>query len=150
MTATREQSYQMRLEYFQLDGTSVLEVALGEQDFARAVEAAFFEGLRRGRYTEYAPPFADVRIEPSFARRSGSPLAKGFSVVMPADDGEEHRVDFSVDFLKSHAQRILVDRVLTGEVEAGTIQFRLAAYLDEPKPAVMGGMTFEPDEPCVP
>ena len=61
MTATREQSYQMRLEYFQLDGTSVLEVALGEQDFARAVEAAFFAGLRRGRFSEYAPPFADVQ-----------------------------------------------------------------------------------------
>jgi proteasome lid subunit RPN8/RPN11 len=150
MTATRQQSYQMRLEYFQLDGTSVLEVALGEQDFARAVESAFFEGLRCGRFTDYAPPHADVRIEPRFARRKDSALAKGFSVVMPAADGEEHRVDFSVDFLRSHAQRILVDRVLTGEVEPGTIQFRLAAYLDEPKPAVMGGMTFEPDEPCMP
>ncbi len=150
MTGTRSQSYQMRLEYFQLDGTSVLEVPLGKQDFARAIEFAFFAGLRRGRFTEYAPPHAEARIEPCFAARARkSPLAAGFSVVLPTPAGDEHRVEFGAEFLKSHAQRILVDRVLTGEVEPGTIQFRLAAYLDDSTPA-RGGMTFDADEPCVP
>ena len=74
MTATREQSYQMQLEYFQLDGTSVLEVALGEQDFARAIEAAFFEGLRRGRFTEYVPPHTETRVEPRLGPLTG-PIA---------------------------------------------------------------------------
>ena len=39
--------------------------------------------------------------------------------------------------------------VLGGDVEAGTIQYRLAAYLDDEAPA-SGGMLLEPDEPQVP
>ena len=41
--------YQMRLEFLPLDGgPSVLELPLGKEDFARAVETAFFDGLRAG------------------------------------------------------------------------------------------------------
>jgi proteasome lid subunit RPN8/RPN11 len=141
----------MRLEYFTLDGQSVLEVPLGDQDFAHAVEWAFFEGLRRGRFSEYAPPLADARIEPRFtSRRGDSPQADGFTVSMPTPSGGEHRVAFGGTFLKSHAQRILVDRVLQGDVEPAMIQYRLAAYLDDTPPVPVGGMMFEPDEPRVP
>src|SRR4051812_13150541 len=80
MSQTATQMYKMRLEYFTLGGESVLEVPLGEQDFAHAVEWAFFEGLRRGRFATYTPPTAGVRIEPRFASRRGtSPQAAGFT-----------------------------------------------------------------------
>src|SRR5262245_5129874 len=146
------QTYRMRLEFLPLDGgPSVLELPLGEQDFARAVETAFFNGLRRGKFSEYRLPHNGVRIEPRFNPRRNSAHAIGFTVVLPVPDGGEHRVDFEAMFLKSHAQRLLIDRILSGEVEADTLQFRLAAYLDEAPPRMTGvGLTLEPDEPQVP
>jgi proteasome lid subunit RPN8/RPN11 len=96
-------------------------------------------------------PRHGVRIEPRFAsRRIDSPLAKGFSVVLPSLDGSEHRVDFGVQFLKSHAQHMLLDRSLSGEVEVDNLQVRLTAYLDDaPRPAGLG-LTLDADEPQVP
>jgi hypothetical protein len=149
-TGMRAQTYRMRLEFFAPGGRRVLDEPLGEQDFARAVETAFFDGLRRGRFTEYAPPQSGVRIEPQFSsKRVDSPQVSAFRVVLPAPDGGEHAVEFGSMFLRSHAQRLLVDRVLGGEVEPGTIQYRLAAYLDDEAPAP-GGMLLEADESQVP
>lgn len=148
MPALQTPTYRLRLEYRQLDDHSVLEVPLGEADFARAVETAFFDGLRHGRFHEYLVPAAGVRIEPRFVEES--PLTEGFAVVLPTDDGE-HRVAFETNFLASHAKRILVDRVLEGEVEADTLKYRLTAYLDDAPPRRSGlGMTLEADEPQVP
>jgi hypothetical protein len=42
------------------------EVHLETRDFDRAVEAAFIEGLRRGEFSRYAPPFDSARVEPCF------------------------------------------------------------------------------------
>ncbi len=150
MPSLETQTYKMRLEFFDEGGSPLLEVPLTEQDFARAVESAFFDGLRRGKFTEYAPPLADARIEPRFTLKNGSPTASGFRVLMPTPDGAEHRFDFGAPFLKSHAQRILVDRVVQGEVEPGTIQYRLAAYLDDTPETSAAGIRFEPDEPTIP
>jgi proteasome lid subunit RPN8/RPN11 len=151
-TGTRSPAYQLRLEYSALDGTPIFEVPLGEQDFARAIETAFFDGLRRGRFRDYLVPSSGARVEPRFAsRRVDSPLTKGFTVVVPAADGSEHRVDFDTDFLKSHAHRIAVDRVVQGELQADTFKYRLSAYLDESPPRPAGlGLTIEADEPQVP
>src|SRR5262245_35755786 len=100
----RSQTYRMRLEFFEPGGLRVLEMPLGEQDFARAVETAFFDGLRKGRFTEYAPPHAGVRIEPRFSsQRVDSPVVSGFNVVLPTPDGGEHAVKFDSMFLRSHA-----------------------------------------------
>src|SRR5262245_66303889 len=102
MPTTQSPVYQLRLEYRQLDDQSVLEVPLGEADFARAVETAFFDGLRRGRFHDYVVPGRGVRIEPRFAAPdAASPLTSGFTVVLPADDGGEHRVDLGTEFLGS-------------------------------------------------
>jgi len=142
----------MRLEYRQLDDQSVLEVPLREADFGRAVETAFFDGLRRGRFRDYIVPTAGVRIAPRFATAdAASPLTSGFTVVLPTEDGGEHRVDFDTHFLASHAKRIVVDRVLQGEVEADTLKYRLTAYLDETPPRKNGlVLSLESDEPQVP
>src|SRR5262245_15670792 len=103
MPVTQTPTYRLRLEYVQLDGTGVLDVPLGEADFARAVETAFFDGLRQGKYREYLVPTTGVRIEPRFTSRKSSPLTEGFTVVLPTDAGDEHRLDFGTDFLGSHA-----------------------------------------------
>ena len=63
------------------------------------------KGFDFGKFSEYRPSRKGVRIEPRFAaRRVNSPHADGFSVIQPAPDGSEHRVDFGAMFLKSHAQ----------------------------------------------
>jgi proteasome lid subunit RPN8/RPN11 len=140
----------MRLEFFDANGGRLLESPLGEQDFARAVETTFFDGLRKGRFNEYLLPDAGVRIEPKFtSKRVDSPVASGFTVTVPTPDGGEHAMAFETDFLKSLARRVIVDRVVNGEVEPDLIQYRLAAFLDEEKPAPVG-MSLGADEPQVP
>ena len=116
---TNTQTYQMRLEFFDARGVRLLESPLSDQDFARAVETTFFDGLRKGRFTEYLLPDSGVRIEPQFAsKRVDSPVADSFTVTLPTPDGGEHAMAFEADFLKSLAQRVIVDRVVNGEVEA--------------------------------
>lgn len=150
--ANRPLAYQFRLEFWQHSGRRVLEVPLGEADFARAVEVAFFDGLRRGHFTDYELPCPGMQLEPKFLRDDSPPHASGFAVVLPAADGSVHRKEFDAHFLHAQAQHMLVDRMLNGEVEAETLQYRLAAYLDdEVKPAGGGlGMMLEAEETRVP
>ena len=107
-TRTRPALYQYRLEFFKVrGGERVHELPLARADFDRAVEATFFDGLRRGLFTEYTPPFAAARIEPAFASgKQGSPNAEGFRVVLPLPDGGEHAQEFPAEFFDRRALRI--------------------------------------------
>lgn len=143
------QTFRFHLEFWQQDGRRVLDVPLSEAEFARAVETAFFDGLRRGRFAEYELPRPGVKLEPAFLGRD-SPHAAGFVVVMPAADGSVYRTEFPAHFLRGQAQAILVDRLLGGELTPQTLQYRLAAYADEQTTAPRGmGMTLDAEETCV-
>jgi proteasome lid subunit RPN8/RPN11 len=134
---TRPGVYQYRLEFFEEDGKPVQELALTPADFTRAVEAAFFDGLRRGVFADYDPPLGRARLEPRFEEtEAGSPHARGFTVVLPAPGGE-HALDFPSGFFNSRAERLGADLVRSKRFpEKGRLLYRLAAYLDgaEEKP----------------
>ena len=103
-------AYQFRLELFDQEHRAVHEVALAMADFHRAIETAFFDGLRRGLYQAYDAPLSRARVEPRFEGGNGSPRAAGFDVVLPGGDGE-HRVGFNADFFDSRATRLGLDLV---------------------------------------
>jgi proteasome lid subunit RPN8/RPN11 len=152
MARTETASFQMCLEVLRLDGTPAITIPLAEADFARAVETAFFIALRQGRFADYLVPRDGVRVEPLFGRkRSPSSAAVGFQVSMPTPDGGIHETHFSANFLRSHARRLVVDRVVGGELPPEDVAFRLAAYQDDaPAPASDTGMTLEPDDAPIP
>jgi proteasome lid subunit RPN8/RPN11 len=156
MTQTRVQPalYQYRLEFFKSrGGQRVHEVPLARADFDRAVEATFFDALRRGLFTDYSPPFAAARVEPAFARKEGTPRARGFRVVLPLPDGGEQVKEFDAGFFDRRALRIASDLVRAEEVPNGsTLLYQLAAYLDtEEAPARRGlRFTLEPESVEVP
>jgi len=128
--------------------------ALNQADFARAVEAAFFEGLRRGVWTEYEPPLGRARLEPYFEdSRDGSPRVGSFAVVLPTPADGEHRLDFPSSFFNSRALRLGADLVRQGKMpEKSEVLYRLAAYLDavEEKPRRGLRFTLEPASVAVP
>jgi proteasome lid subunit RPN8/RPN11 len=136
--------YQFRLELFDHDQRPVHEIALASADFNRAVETAFFDGLRRGVYSAYDPPLGRARIEPRF--EDGSPRAEGFDVVMPAGDGE-HRVKFDADFFDSRATRIGQELVREKKQPEGVkLVYQLAAYLDGRKEIPRRGLRITLDD----
>src|SRR5262249_33827138 len=135
MPATQVQPalYQYRLEFLQAGGRGrVHDVVLARADFDRAIEATFFEGLRRGLFTDYAPPLAKARIEPVFAGRAeGSPRADSFRVVLPVARGDEYGKEFPAEFFDRRALRIGADLVRAGRVpNKSTLLYQLAAYLE--------------------
>jgi proteasome lid subunit RPN8/RPN11 len=129
-------------------------VALGDADFAPAVEAAFFDGLRRNLFSRYDPPRAGVRLGPRFATADGgSPRCAGFAVTLPTPAGGEHRVEFGLSWFRRQAERIVTELVQSGTVPVNRlVLFHLAAYLDEGNPAARPGegMILEAEEPAVP
>jgi proteasome lid subunit RPN8/RPN11 len=131
-TQTPPAVYHYRLEFFDAQRWPVQEVALTAADFARAVEATFFDGLRKGAWTAYDPPLGRERIEPDFADpEGGAPQAKGFEVVLPTPDGGEQRLTFASSFFGSRALRLGADLVRAGKLEKGSkLLYQLAAYLD--------------------
>ncbi len=123
--------YHYKLELFDEDRKPVHEIALTQADFTRAVEAAFFDGLRRGVWTSYDPPLGRARIEPRFEEQRESPRSVGFDVVLPAPGGGEHRARFKSAFFANRATREGGQLVRDQKVPAkGTLLFQLAAYLD--------------------
>lgn len=152
-TRARPALYQYRLEFFKVrGGARVHELPLARADFHRAVEAAFFDGLRRGLFAEYAPPFGEARVEPAFAEE-GSPNASGFRVVLPLPGGGEHRREFSAEFFDGRATRVGTELVRAGRVpNNSTILYQLSAYLEgEEAPAPRGlRFTLEPEAVEVP
>ena len=82
-TRARPALYQYRLEFFKSrGGQRVHEVPLARADFDRAVEAAFIEGLRRGEFSRYAPPFDSARVEPCFEGDGPNAPVKTFRQVI--------------------------------------------------------------------
>ena len=151
-TRTRPALYHYRLEFFKVrGGERVHDLPLARADFSRAIEATFFDGLRRGLFTDDDPPMAEARIEPAFA--DGSPNARGFRVVLPLPGGDEHRQDFPAEFFDRWALRIGADLVRQRRVpNNSTLLYQLSAYLEgEEEPARAGlRFTVEPESIDVP
>jgi proteasome lid subunit RPN8/RPN11 len=153
--AARPEVYRFGLEFFGTKGRRVHELALAPADFTRAVEATFFEGLRQGLFTDYAPPAAaDAVLEPRFARPDGgTPAVEGFDVVLTASGGRELRRGFGSSFFAGLARRTGVELVQAGKVaQGGTVLYQLAAYLDhaEPERGDSWGMDLEAEAPEIP
>ncbi|HWG47332.1 MAG TPA: Mov34/MPN/PAD-1 family protein [Gemmataceae bacterium] len=132
-TMTRPQTYRFHLEFRSLQDAQVRgDISLTEIDFAHAVEAALFDGLRRSRFTRYEVPRAGVRLEPRFYKaKSGLSLCVGFAVILPTPDGGEHRVDCGLQWFRSRAERVIADMVLDTAVLPSVVLFQLAAYPDD-------------------
>ena len=153
-TEARPALYHYRLEFFDDQRRPVHELALTPADFARAVEAAFFDGLRKGVYPEYDLPLGRERVVPHFDEsETDSPQARGFDVILPAPAGGEHRAWFASTFFAARALRIGADLVREGKLpEKGRLLYRLAAYLDavEEKPRRGLRIALEPASVAVP
>jgi proteasome lid subunit RPN8/RPN11 len=130
--------YRFRLEFFNESGASVHELGLTSADFTRAVEAAFFDGLRRGVFADYDPPLGRARVEPHFEEvEGGSPRATGFDVILPTPANGDHRLTFGSGFFGSRATRVRCDLVRAKRLpEKSKLLYQLSAYLDggEEKP----------------
>jgi proteasome lid subunit RPN8/RPN11 len=139
------ETYCFRLEFLKDRSARVHEVTLAHADFDRAVEATFFDGLRRGAFTDYDPQLDRARIEPSFVRsRDGSPRTHGFTVVLPTPSGGEHRQTFDILFFKGMGRRIAAELAVAGRVPDGsTLHYQLAAYRDEADRPAAGGLAIE-------
>lgn len=126
------------------DGGPVHAVALERADFGRAAEAAFFDALRRGHFSEYAPS-ADARIDPVF--RDGSPHAEAFEAVIPLPAGGELRRRFGAEFFGNLGRRTGAKLAVAGRVPAdATLLYRLAAYADEDEPRKKRGLAIKVEE----
>jgi len=144
-TRVRPALYQYRLEFFRVRGGERVHVLpLARADFDRAIEAAFFDGLRRGLFADYSPPFARARIEPAFAEgKEGSPNAPGFRVVLPLAGGGEHLCEFPAEFFGRRALRIGADLVRAKRVpNNSTILYQLSAYLESEEAPASRGLRF--------
>jgi proteasome lid subunit RPN8/RPN11 len=145
-------SHRFRLEFRQRGGKCFSEVPLDEADFARAIETAFFDGLRRGRFSRYEVPHEGVRLEPCFAKAI-APRTRGFRVILPTPTGDEHQVEFPTRFFSPRAQQLMRELLVAGRINADTLLFfHLAAYPDDPRPTPerTTGMILEPEAPTVP
>jgi proteasome lid subunit RPN8/RPN11 len=154
-TTVQPALYQYRLEFFKVRGGGrVHELPLARADFHRAIEATFFDALRRGLLGEYAPPFAAARIEPAFGDEgAGSPRAAGFRVVLPLPGGGEERREFTADFFDGRATRAGADLVRARRVpNNSTLLYQLSAYLESEEAPAPSGLRFtlEPESVEVP
>lgn len=152
-TLTPPKLHRYWLEFWRHSERRLREVPLEMTDFAPAIEIAFFDALRRSRFTEYEPPFASIRIEPRFAREADSPRIAAFTVVLPTPDGGEHAVEFRSDFFNDRAEAIVAELVASGQAAAGSLLFyQLAAYLDDGErlASTRPGITLETAEPAIP
>jgi proteasome lid subunit RPN8/RPN11 len=132
---SRQGTYRFRLEFWKNKERQhrVHELPLTPADFGRAVEAAFFDGLRRGVFLDYDFRPEEAVLEPRFVRPGGgSPRAEGFDVVLPTPAGGEHRVGFDRRLFRNLVRRTGSELVAAGKVPKDSILlYQLAAYLDE-------------------
>jgi proteasome lid subunit RPN8/RPN11 len=135
--------YRFALELMLADGSRVHELALDRADFARAVEATFFDALRRGLYADYAPPLGEARLEPVFAQ-AGRPDVAGFRVVLPTPDGGEQRRTVGIDFFSGLVLRTGAGLAAAGRLPpAAVLLYRLSACSDEAVKPARRGLTIE-------
>ncbi len=132
------ETYRFRLEVWKHPGRRLFaEVPLGPGDFARGVDDACFDGLRRGLLTAYDPAGSGARVEPRFIKPDdASPHAGGFDVVVPTPAGGEHRVAYDINYFQTRVVRLfteaLLDRRLT--LKQGLL-FQLTACPESQAPA---------------
>src|SRR5262245_22327965 len=113
------------------DGRPLPAMALERADFGRAIEATFFDALRAGHFSEYAPP-SDAAVEPVLD--PGSPHVEAFDVVVPLPRGGEQRRRFAGDYFARVAMRGGAQLAVAGQVPPdATLAYRLAAFADEPQ-----------------
>jgi hypothetical protein len=137
-------AYRFRLEFLQGRSSRVHEIELARADFDRAIEATFFDSLRRGLFTEYSPPLDQVRLEPRFVAGEGTPRTQGFTVVLPAPDGSDVRRAFDLLFFKNMGRRVGVELVAGRRVpEDAVLHYQLAAYLDAVEKPTVGELAIE-------
>jgi proteasome lid subunit RPN8/RPN11 len=131
-------------------GRPLPALPLERADFGRAIEATFFDALRIGHFSEYAPP-ADVIVEPVLTHVS--PLAEAFDVAVPLPQGGEQRRRFGADYFANVAMQRGAQLAVAGQVPPdATLAYRLAAYADEPQPRKKRGLTLhlEEEAPAIP
>jgi proteasome lid subunit RPN8/RPN11 len=134
--------YRYELELLLGEGRQTHRLPLEKADFNRAIEAAFFEGLRQGVFRDYVPPTEGVRVVPRFPS-STDPHVAGFDVVLPTE-GEGFRRSFRPDFFKGLARRVGVQLATAGDVpEEGVLVYQLNAFAEEPAPRRRGGLQIE-------
>ena len=137
-------AYRFRLEFLRGRSTRVHEVELTRPDFDRAIEATFFDALRRGRFSEYDPPLDRARVEPCFVEGDATPRSAGFTVTLPTPDGGEHRCSFDLLFFKNVGRRVGVELMASQRLpEDVELHFQLGAYLDAAEKKTADGLAFE-------
>lgn len=132
------------------DGRPLPALALERADFGRAIEATFFDALRAGHFTEYAPP-ANAVVEPVLT--ADSPHAEAFEVAVPLPQGGEQRRRFGGDYFSRVAMRTGAQLAVAGQVPAdATLAYRLAAYADEQPAKTKRGLALrlEEESPVIP
>ena len=135
--------YRFRLEFLRGRSERVHEVELARPDFDRAIEATFFDALRRGLFTDYDPPLDRVRMEPHFAEGDRTPRSAGFTVILPTPDGGEQRQAFDLLFFKNMGRRIGVELVASRRLKDDVLHYQLAAYRDPVEKSAVGGLAFD-------
>jgi hypothetical protein len=146
---TQPAQHRFVLELLAPDGRRLGAAALDQPDFARAVEATFFEALRQGAFHEYALSPDRARIDPLFRDR---PQSAGFEVVLPTPAGEIRR-RYGLDFFKTFVRRLGAQLVLGGKLPAdAVIAYRLSALVDPPIPRASRGLQIEleAESPIIP
>ncbi|MGD9714335.1 MAG: hypothetical protein AB7V46_20075, partial [Thermomicrobiales bacterium] len=130
-------AYRFFLEFRDEADRLLGDEAVSESEFDRAIYKAYFEGVRRGVFPEYAPSLERARIEPRFAGIEGEPdaaelRAAGFSVVLPVSGGNEYRLDFSPAYFASRANRRKLQLVRSEQLpQDAVLRYRLTAFLDD-------------------
>jgi proteasome lid subunit RPN8/RPN11 len=141
----RSATYCFRLEFWKNKTGRIHEVPLAPGDFSRAVEAAFFDGLRKGVFPDYDFHAEQAVIEPRFVRPgSGSPRVASFEVALPTPDGGGNCLAFERDFFHNLVRRVAKELIAAGKVvEDGVLLYQLAAYLDEVEKPRTRGLSIE-------
>jgi proteasome lid subunit RPN8/RPN11 len=127
-------------------------VPLERTDFARAIEAAFFDALRRGVVERYDPHPETARLEPCFALEEGSPVATGFTVALPTPAGE-HCLRLPAEYFQTTSRRIGAELILQGKLPNNTLlHYRLTALADDAPETLRPGLTLEleSEAPAIP
>jgi proteasome lid subunit RPN8/RPN11 len=137
-------TYQFRLELFH-ERRRVHEVTLAKADFARAAEAAFFDGLRRGVFSKYDFRPDDAVIRPRFyTPGGGSPRIEGFEVSLPTPDGGEHSLAFERRIFHNLVRRTGAQLIVAGKVPQGAVLlYQATGYANEATRPRSGGFTIE-------
>jgi proteasome lid subunit RPN8/RPN11 len=142
MTATLTPPVRHRFVLELIHGNRLIhEAVLARADFARAVEATFFEALRRGEFDRYEVPLETARIEPSF---TDGPHFEDFDVVLPTPAGKEVRRRFGGNLFATLVRRTGARLVLAGKLPGdATLLYRLSAFADEQTAGKKRGLKIE-------